>query len=67
MLSEEDKPRHQEVIDMMVWAKIPDEKRYLELNVKVLKHMVLVEIPPRDILALGTMENVQKIFVKKLS
>ncbi|XP_036146775.1 uncharacterized protein LOC118646933 [Monomorium pharaonis] len=35
-----DKPRLKEVIDKMVWAKIPDEKKYPELNVKVLKHMI---------------------------
>ncbi|XP_071580111.1 uncharacterized protein [Temnothorax nylanderi] len=40
MLSDEDKPRLQEVIDMMAWAEIPDEERYPELNVKVLKHMI---------------------------
>ncbi|XP_071581345.1 uncharacterized protein [Temnothorax nylanderi] len=40
MLSDEDKPRLQEVIDMMVWAEIPDEERYPELNAKVLKHMI---------------------------
>lgn len=39
MLSDEDKPRLQEVIDMIVWAEIPDEK-YPELNAKVLKHMI---------------------------
>ncbi|XP_024867851.1 uncharacterized protein LOC112452063 [Temnothorax curvispinosus] len=40
MLSDEDKPRLQEVIDMMVWAEIPNEERYPELNEKVLKHMI---------------------------
>ncbi|XP_077277509.1 uncharacterized protein LOC143905793 [Temnothorax americanus] len=40
MLSDEDKPRLQEVIDMMVWAEIPDKERYPELNVKVLRHMI---------------------------
>ncbi|XP_071651759.1 uncharacterized protein [Temnothorax longispinosus] len=40
MLSDEDKPRLQEVIDMMVWAEIPDEEKYPELNAKVLKHMI---------------------------
>ncbi|XP_071652233.1 uncharacterized protein [Temnothorax longispinosus] len=35
-----DKPRLQEVIDMTVWAEIPDEERYPELNVKVLRHMI---------------------------
>ncbi|XP_071582449.1 uncharacterized protein, partial [Temnothorax nylanderi] len=40
MLSDEDKPRLSEVIDMMVWAEIPDEERYPELNEKVLKHMI---------------------------
>ncbi|XP_029154989.1 uncharacterized protein LOC114928055, partial [Nylanderia fulva] len=40
MLSDEDKPRLQEVIDMMVWAEIPNEEKYSELNEKVLKHMI---------------------------
>ncbi|KMQ86401.1 helitron helicase-like protein [Lasius niger] len=40
MLSDEDKPRLKEVIDMMVWAEIPDEEKNLELNLKVLKHMI---------------------------
>ncbi|KMQ81627.1 helitron helicase-like protein, partial [Lasius niger] len=40
MLSDEDKPRLEEVVDMMVWAEIPDEERYPELNVEVLKHMI---------------------------
>ncbi|KMQ90800.1 hypothetical protein RF55_9409 [Lasius niger] len=40
MLSDEDKPRIQEVIDMIVWAEIPDEEKNSELNVKVLKHMI---------------------------
>ncbi|KMQ88100.1 hypothetical protein RF55_12473 [Lasius niger] len=34
MLSDEDKPRFQEVIDMMVWAEIPDEERYPNLMQK---------------------------------
>ncbi|KMQ87777.1 hypothetical protein RF55_12854 [Lasius niger] len=40
MLNDEDKPRLQEIIDMMVWAEIPNEEKNSELNVKVLKHMI---------------------------
>ncbi|XP_072758697.1 uncharacterized protein [Anoplolepis gracilipes] len=40
MLSDEDKPRLQEIIDMMVWAEILNEEKYPELNEKVLKHMI---------------------------
>ncbi|XP_024886657.1 uncharacterized protein LOC112464095 [Temnothorax curvispinosus] len=40
MLGDEEKPRHEEIVDKMVWAEIPDEERYPELNAMVLRHMI---------------------------
>ncbi|XP_024868730.1 uncharacterized protein LOC112452643 [Temnothorax curvispinosus] len=37
---DKEKPRDEEIIDKMVWAEIPDEESYPELNAMVLRHMI---------------------------